>query len=481
MERIITAAEAKTKDALAIASDISSLALMQTAAQGIADAVLALRKAGEPVTAVCGTGNNGGDGVCAAWLLKRAGVDARIVLIGDETHCTPDTAHYLCAARRDGVPVLFAWEPKPGEILIDALFGVGLNRPVEGAYRDLIERMNASGKPIVAADLPSGLHADSGQILGTAVKAAATVTMQARKAGMLLGQGRALCGTVTVQPLYSDETEPDLFLDEEADIAALLPKRPFDSHKGKNGHALLCVGSPAYPGAALLSARAALRGGAGLLTVCTPDPVRPFFAALPEAITVPTGTDDWCEAAAKVAIDAMSKKQAIGIGCGVGKGDITPVIEAALRMRAKVVLDADALNQTAAHRELFGLLHENVVLTPHIGEMARLLDTTVDEVQRDPLGAVSQFPCTVLLKGATTLVRAGGRTAFLTFGNPGLAKGGSGDVLTGLITALLGQGLTAFDAARAGAYLLGTSADRAMRLLSERMLLASDVIDMVQY
>ena len=481
MERIVTAAQARHKDREAMAAGISSLALMETAAKGIVDAVRTRIKTGDTVTAICGVGNNGGDGICAALLLHRDGISSRIVLCGDARRCTPDAMHFLRAAMDEGVPVLSAWQPSEHELLIDAIFGVGLDRPIEGKYFELIERMNASGLPIVSADLPSGLHADSGKVLGAAIKADATVAMQAKKAGMLLGQGRALCGEIKVQPLFSDDSEPDLFFDDEADIEALLPRRPFDSHKGKNGHALLCVGSGQYPGAALLSSRAALRGGAGLLTVCTPDPVRPFFSALPEAITLPTGTEDWGVTAHKVAIGAMKRKQAIGIGCGVGSGDIAPVIEAALRSHLPTVLDADGLNQLASHRELMRLLHENVVLTPHVGEMARLLDVTVDEVLSDPLGAASQFPCTVLLKGATTIVHADGKTAFLTFGNPGLAKGGSGDVLTGLITAMLAQGLKPFDAARAGAYLLGTSADRAMRLLNERALLAGDVIDMVQY
>ena len=481
MERIVTGAQAKEQDRAVIAAGTDSLSLMRTAAEGIADAVKTLLPENGTVTAICGTGNNGGDGVAAAWLLRQAGVDARIVLCGDEKTCTPDTAYYLQAARRDGIPIRSAWEPVSGEILIDALFGVGLNRPVEGEKRALIERMNESGRPIVAADLPSGLHADSGAILGCAVRATRTVTMQAKKAGMLLGKGRALCGEVIVQKLYDDTTAPELFFEDERDVAALLPKRPFDSHKGQNGHALLCVGSETYPGAALLSARAALRGGAGLLTVCTPDSVRPFFAAVPEAITAPTGTNDWCEAAAATAIRLMAGKQAIGVGSGAGKGDLLPVIEAALETGTKLVLDADALNRMAADRTILKKLHRNVVLTPHAGEMARLLKADVADVLNDPLGAVRTFPCTTLLKGATTLVHADGRTAFLTFGNPGLAKGGSGDVLTGLITALLAQGLSPFDAARAGAYLLGTSADRAMKLLGERALLASDVIDMIQY
>ena len=481
MERIVTAKQAKEQDRAAIASGIPSIELMRLAAEGIAQAVRTRITGEATVTAICGTGNNGGDGAAAALLLHRRGIDARIVLCGDETRCTSDTAYYLHCAKEENVPILKEWRPSGNEILIDALFGVGLNRPIEGAAKDLIDRMNASGETIVSADLPSGLHADVGSVLGTAVRADCTVTMQARKPGMLMGQGRALCGTILVQPLYPDETDPDLFLQDEADIAALLPKRPFDSHKGMNGHALLCVGSAAYPGAALLSSRAALRGGAGLLTVCTPDPVRSFFSSLPEAITVPVGEEDWCEAALCRVRPAMENKQAIGIGCGAGKGDLIPVIEAALATGTKLVLDADALNQMSVHRELFAKLHENVVLTPHAGEMARLLGSTVGEVLSDPLGAVRTFPCTTLLKGATTLIHSKGRVAFSTFGNPGLAKGGSGDVLTGLITALLAQGLEPFDAARAGTYLLGTSADRAMKLLGERALLAGDVIDMVQY
>ena len=481
MERIVTGKQAKAFDRAHIEAGSSSAEWMKTAAEGIAGAVRDRFGADRHVTAICGVGNNGGDGVAAAWLLKQSGIDTDIVLCGSASACTRDTAFYLKKAKEAGVPIRSEWNAAEDAILIDALFGVGLNRPIEGAFRTLIDRMNASGYPIVSADLPSGLHADSGRILGTAVHAAVTVAMQAKKAGMLLGKGRELCGDVVVQPLAKDPSDADMFLLEEADIAPLLPKRPFDSHKGQNGHALLCVGSPTYPGAALLSARAALRGGTGLLSVCTPDPVRLYFSALPEAITVPTGTEDWCEEASEAAICAMRGKQAIGIGCGVGKGDVSSILESALRSGGKLVLDADALNQLSGHRDLLTLLYENTVITPHAGEMARLLNTTVEAVLDDPLGAVRSFPCTTLLKGATTLVHDGKRTAFLTFGNPGLAKGGSGDVLTGLITAMLAQGLAPFDAACAGGYLLGASADRALRLLGERMLLASDVIDMVQY
>lgn len=480
MERIVTGEQAKAFDRTHIEAGASSSEWMRMAAEGVARASQTLADA-KPIVSICGTGNNGGDGVAAAWLLKRAGADARIVLCGAEENCTPDTAAYLNRAREAGVPIMHDWMPQKDTVLIDALFGVGLNRPIEGAKRTLIERINQSGLPVVSADLPSGLDANCGRILGAAVRANVTVTMQAKKAGMLLGQGRTLCGEILVQPLADDPSIPQMFEVSEADVKALLPKRPFDSHKGQNGHALLCVGSATYPGAALLCARAALRGGAGLLSVCTPDPVRPFFSALPEAITIPTGTDDWCDAAKEPFLRAMPGKQAIGIGCGVGQGEIGAILDAALRSGTKLVLDADALNQMSTHRERLSLLHEKVVITPHVGEMARLLNTTVEAIQSDPLQAAAAYPCVTLLKGATTLVHATGRTAFLTFGNPGLAKGGSGDVLTGLITAMLAQGLDPFDAAVAGAYLLGASADRAVRLLAERMLLASDVIDMVSF
>ena len=191
MERIITAAEAKQKDAQVIASGISSRVLMYNAAEGIAEAVRVRIQTGETVTAICGTGNNGGDGIAAALILHRTGCTVRIVLCGNEDRCTPDTAYYLHTAREEHIPIAGIWDSAEREILIDALFGVGLTRPIEGEAKTLIERINASGKTIVSADLPSGLHADSGRILGEAIHANCTVTMQSIKAGMLLGQGRA--------------------------------------------------------------------------------------------------------------------------------------------------------------------------------------------------------------------------------------------------------------------------------------------------
>lgn len=467
-------------DRAVIEKGTPSLELMDRAAKGLFDAVIRMRTQEETVTILIGSGNNGGDGAALAVRLQKAGVPVRLISVGNPEKFMAESAHYWKLAKALGVPIASEWQQTQNELLVDAMFGVGLNRPITGRYAELIDRMNQSHLKILSADLPSGLDANTGAILGTAVCATETVSMQFPKIGMLLGKGPALCGRITVC-LLSDESVPPIgepmFWQEPEDIVPLLPPRPFDSHKGKNGHALLCAGSKQYIGAALLCAKAALRTGCGLLSVCTPDAVRPAFGALPEAITIPTGTEDWNEQACKSATAAIDGKQAIGIGCGIGSGNIGSLLSAALQSRKPLVIDADGLNALAKHPELLSLLHENVVLTPHPGEMARLMGCSTADVLADPIKASRLFPCTTLLKGATTIVHGNGSTLFCTEGTPALSKGGSGDVLTGLITALLAQGLSPFDAARTGTYLLGTTAKEAYRLLGERMLLASDVID----
>ncbi|MDO4852972.1 MAG: NAD(P)H-hydrate dehydratase [Clostridia bacterium] len=480
MKRIVLPEDMKAWDRSRIIGGIPSETLMLRAAQGLKEAVMRLRSSEQTVTCICGSGNNGGDGFALAWLLQREEIPVRIVFVGREEKLTKDAAFYRELAKTATVLEDASWQPMENELLVDAIFGIGLDRPVTGRYADLIASMNASQKPILCADIPSGLDAKTGAVLGISVRATETVTMQFVKTGMLLGQGPAYSGRITVCPLAEEQPfafSKDLFWQEPRDVETLLPPRPFDSHKGKNGHALLCVGSKQYIGAALLSSRAALRAGCGILSVCVPDAVRPAFAALPEAITVPTGTEDWDEAACTVAIRALEKKSAVGIGCGIGTGAIEPLLKVALKSGVPAVIDADGLNHMACNRDLLNLLHPNVVITPHPGEMARLLNGTVDEVLSDPLAAVHAFPCITLLKGATTIVSDGSKTVFCTEGTPGLAKGGSGDVLTGIITGLLSQGLNPFDAARAGTYLLGTCAKEAYRLLGQRMLLASDVIE----
>lgn len=282
----------------------------------------------------------------------------------------------------------------------------------------------------------------------------------------------------------SEDTLPALEPLTESDIRLLLPPRPADSHKGKNGRLLLCVGSKRYTGAALLSAAAALRVGCGLLEAAVPGAVKPAFSALPEACcTAVNNGDGWDAEAIRGAIALLPGRSAIGMGCGMDACTDAALLKAAILSGMPLVIDADGLNLLSRHRELFTLLHEKVVLTPHVGEMARLLQKDVQEVSLQPkqvaAEAASAWNCVVLLKGHETFIAAGERLALNRTGNPGLAKGGSGDVLTGLISGLLAQGLTAFDAACAGAYLLGVSADTALSILGNRMLMAGDVIDAI--
>lgn len=270
----------------------------------------------------------------------------------------------------------------------------------------------------------------------------------------------------------------------EERIKALLPPRPRTSHKGMNGRALLMAGSARFSGAALLSAAAALRAGAGVLYACVPQGIRPEFFALPEAICIGAGDGGtWNEAAMAQAISELSGKDALAIGPGMGGMESGALMKDALKTGLPTVLDADALNHLAKNRDLLSLLHAEVILTPHPGEMARLTGESIDAIVSAPKIQTEKwaktFGCTVLLKGAESYISDGRRVAVNRTGNPGLAKGGSGDVLTGLILAFLSQGLSPFDAASAGACLLGASADEAYQILGNRMLMARDVIEAI--
>ena len=271
----------------------------------------------------------------------------------------------------------------------------------------------------------------------------------------------------------------------EEDIRKILPERKRDTHKGENGYAVLFAGCEHYTGAALMSAAAALRAGCGVLTVAVPGFVKPFFSILPEAccFSVSSGKE-WNRTAQKKACSLIAGKRAAGMGCGMGEMEETILLETLLRYRIPTVLDADGLNLLSKHPELMNLLHSNLILTPHPGEMARLTGKAVSELIQDPERSAREYAekwnCTVLLKGYESCISNGSSTAWNCTGNAGLAKGGSGDVLTGLILGLLAQGVRTFDAACAGAYLLGISADRAYSLLGLRMLMASDVIDVVE-
>lgn len=501
MKRVVSADEMRRYEQERFADGrAESIVWMERAAEGV-DALLRERYSNRSVLVVCGGGNNGGDGFALLRLLHLRGAACAGVLLADPQKLVGDArTNYFRALDSDVcfLDTLSSELLKDFDVIVDAIFGTGLSRPIAGIYADAVAKMNASGKPIVAVDIPSGVDATSGAVLGDAVRANETVTFQFYKRGQLLFPGREMCGEVTVHPLTNeteDEWEPDhtgergeterVFLFTQEDASRLLPKRDSDTHKGKNGRALLCVGSGKYTGAALLSAGACIRAGAGLTTAAVPGCVKQAFSALPEVMAIPINRGaDWDETACIEAAKLLPQKNAVCIGCGAGEGNILPLINVVLDARIPAVLDADALNQISKEPRLLSRLHENVVLTPHPMEMSRLCGESVAAILSDPIETARKYAkmwnCVVLLKGTTTCISNGTQVRLNTTGNAGLAKGGSGDVLSGLITGLLAQGIATYDAACCGAYLLGVSADTALELLKERMLIAGDVIDAIQ-
>ena len=396
MKRVVAAEEMRRYEQARFADGrASSLVWMERAAEGV-DKLLSARYSGKRVLVVCGGGNNGGDGFALLRLLTNRGVDCAGVLLADADKLAGDAKTNYLRALDCGVRFFDAVSSElvsQYDVLVDAMFGTGLSRPIAGVYADAIAILNASGKPIVAVDLPSGVDATTGAILGVAVRASETVTFAFYKRGQLLFPGRGCCGEVIVHPLSDSDDEDGLVsLFSREDAARLLPKRPADSHKGKNGRALLCVGSRNLTGAALLSTAACLRAGGGLTTAAVPGEVKPAFASLPEAMAVPVNSGaEWEKLACRAAIALLPQKNAVCVGCGVGEGDILPLIEAVLAANAPTVLDADALNQLAKLPEQLRGLHKNVVLTPHPAEMARFCGEPVSSILADPIGIAQTY------------------------------------------------------------------------------------------
>ena len=429
-------------------------------AAAVVDAVgkLCERHHGKRVVLLCG-GSLWRMGLLTGDALSRAGFDVTSALLF-----------------RDQLPVL------SGALICDMLFAPEAEPSLAPKRQEWIEAMAGSGCPCLSVAIPAGVNPDTGRADVPAVRAKITVALGAYLVGLFLHDGLDYCGKIV--PVGAEEEALEgVYRFEEADARRLLPPRKRTAHKGDSGKALLCVGSPRYIGAALLSARACLAAGCGILYVACPDVVRTALWRLPEAIGVPVG-EDWDDRSCQTATQALAGMRAAGLGCGMGSGDVSPLIEAALGSGLPLVLDADGLNCLSKHPDLCALLHEKTVLTPHPGEMSRLTGLPLSTVLDDPLSLAETYArrwgCTVLLKGAATVVSDGKQTCIVAEGNAGLGKGGSGDVLTGIITALMSQGVEPFSAACLGSYLLGASADKALDLLRERMLRATNVTEALE-
>ena len=457
---------------------VPSLVLMEQAAAAVTATLLERYPDRQAVLVLCGPGNNGGDGLAIARQLHAHGVGVEALMLADPGGLSADAARQFEIARRFGVRVRRPAEiERPlrlnrADVVVDAMFGTGLTRPLEGYWAEVVAAVHGAEAPVVAVDLPSGLVAGSGGVPPVAVEANLTVTFGAPKVAHVLPPACWSCGDVAVAdigipPWVLDDLAIMVLL-EAADVAGWLPTRLPDAHKGHFGHLLVVAGRFGRAGAAALAARGAVAAGVGLVTVATPrSAVNAVQSLVPEAMVdgLAEDGDGVCTGEGILPLLSRATAVAVGPGLGLGEGPRTLLTSLLGAWQGPLLLDADAL--TLAAPNLRGLQRKaETVLTPHPGELARLLDCETAQVVADrvacALKAAKSSHSVVLAKGARTLIAAPtGRLKVIPTGGPGLATGGSGDVLTGVVGALLAQGLTAVEAAAAGAYLHGLAGDLA--------------------
>lgn len=490
---LFSRADARAFDAAAIARGVSGLVLMENAARGATDVLFERLPGalGRPLL-VGGLGQNGGD----AWALGRQlvarGVTPAAIVLGDAAAVTGDARANLDALRALGVPMAAVTDAaqlpvlvatlESATVVVDGIFGTGLGRPIEGVVALAIAAMNARALPTLALDLPSGVDADTGAVLGAAVRATVTATFGAHKRGLLQHPGRGLCGDIVLCHIGvpAPALGPTTLL-EPADLAALVPLRALDAHKGTAGHVLVLAGSPGKTGAALLAGMGAMRGGAGLVTLALRGAARAALdAKVVELMT--TEVPEALEAGLLAVLRESEGKDALVVGPGLGldAGARALAVRVALEAPLPVVLDADALTAlTDAPAALRGARGPRI-LTPHPGEAGRLLGVGAGEIQEDRHQAAARLAdltgAVVVLKGAGTVVAGpGGRAAVCGPGTPALGVAGTGDVLCGAIGAMLAAGLGPLEAAMAGVLLHALAGEAAA--LADRGLLAHEVAD----
>lgn len=467
-------------DQAAIALEgISEVQLMDRAGQALFDAIRGHYPQARRWLICCGLGNNGGDGQVLACLAQQAGIAVEIIQLGDAERLRGAAQFQYARARRAGVPLRPFQDPLPkADLIVDGLFGIGLDRPVSGAWLAAIEAINRHPAPAVAIDIPSGLHADSGRALGGAVRARLTVSFIGLKQGLFTADGPEYCGRIRFAGLevparvYAGAIPAARRLDWSR-LRSSLPRRHRTTHKGDCGHVLVIGGAPGMSGAVRLAGEAALRCGAGLVSIAT-HPQHAFAIAQQRPELMCHGVEHPVDL-----LPLLRKASFVVLGPGLGTLDWSlGLYEAALASERPLLLDADGLNLLAQRPRRL----PDAIITPHPGEAARLLGCSSTAIQDDRFAAAEAlrqgFAEVAVLKGAGTLIAADGHqpVGLCSGGNPGMASAGMGDALSGIIAALAGQGLEPRQAAELGVALHAEAGDRAARRMGERGLLASDLI-----
>lgn len=462
---------------------VPGLVLMENAATGVVDAVREVFPDARRILILCGPGNNGGDGFAAARHLSNGGLDVQLCLVGDPAKLSPDAASNHRLAERFDVPIAVVEdddlsvveaviEDWPADLVVDALLGTGIDRPLAGRYAELVDIVSASGVSVVAVDVPTGLNGSSSAIPGTHLPADLTVTFAALKICHALPPACLSCGEVAVVdigiPPRAIEHACALRMTEATDIALMLPVRGPDAHKGKFGHLLIVAGATGRGGAAAMAAKSAVVIGSGLVTMAVPDGVLPVVdGACLEAMSHPLRSDEGGAVAGPEGLeDILDRMTAVAAGPGLGTGDgaATTLEWLLATWTGPLLLDADAVNLLAGSPDRLVGREVPAVLTPHPGELGRLLGVSTDEVVADRLAAArnaaQRSGAVVVAKGFGTIIADPGGQAWVNpTGDVGLASGGSGDVLTGAIGALLALGLEPLRAALVGCWLHGRAGE----------------------
>lgn len=502
MMRIVNNSEMKALDKIAIEEyKIPGIILMENAGITVAKEVMASlkNKNNKNVAVFCGLGNNGGDGLVAARHLMNLDIRVDIYIIGNPEFYKGDAkinydiltsieaSIFVIENQRDLNKLEDIIDKYA--VLIDGIFGTGLHRCIEGIEKNVISIMNNSKKEIISIDIPSGISGDDGQVYGIAVKAHKTIVFQLPKIGNILYPGREYCGKLFIRKIgiptkAIDEMPENIRLVTERMLQGNLPKRNPDTHKGTYGKALIIGGSIGMSGAVILASKGALKTGAGIVKAVIPEDINDIVEnQFIEGITIPI-KDSWYKDPSQFL--SLQEEDALAIGPGGGKGqDFKNLLSYVIRNTSiPMVIDADGLNLLAEDMSILKALKAPCILTPHPGEMARMTGLSIEEINSNRIKITRDFSrrwrVITLLKGATTIISdESGRAYINNTGNPGMATAGSGDVLTGMITGLLAQGISPLTAAITGAYLHGRAGDRAAKKYGQYSLLAGDILQQI--
>ncbi len=476
--------EVRALDQYAIQSGISGLQLMKRAASASLDYLLEYFPSPEHITVVAGTGNNGGDGFLLAAQAAAKAIPVTVFIAGDRNKIKNDALEALQYLSERDVVITEQWQRPERGIIVDGLLGTGIKGTLSDSYQAIINDINHSELPVLALDIPSGLCSDTGVEQGEAIKADVTITFIGMKRGLVTGMGRTCAGVVTLAEL---DIEAAIFEQVPCSVSQLdlhdclewLPTRLPHQHKGCFGYAMLVGGDYGFGGACIMAAEMALRSGVGLAGAATrPEHVAALLSRSPEVMAIGVTSGQELEV-------HLDTPDAIGVGTGLGKSSWgEQLLQKVVATDKPLVLDADALNILSEGRVVNPINRGNWVLTPHPGEAARLLGITVNEVEADRFAAVSalqkRYGGVVILKGSGSLITDGEQIAVCPYGNVGMSSGGMGDILTGLITGLLAQGLSLYQAGCLALCLHSMAADNVAELEGATGMLATDLIDPVR-